>query len=219
MSAEHFDNEVQLSQVLPLLCDFKPHQIIIRELPRGQGLLCTLRHQPNILLLVKHVHQHLETGSSDNQSVSIKRNSSLLIMFDNFSVSLCLHTWTLWCLAGWFQSAECCQHSFLPVSVYLLICIQALPQCIGTHGSPLCSPKPPVERKKENPQWEINYNTAVQRVEKIKVRTVLRMNRTASCQASLPWAMGVSYPQEVVRGVFSCVSQWLTGHLQLPTYL
>lgn len=34
--AEHFDDEVELSQVLPLLRDFKPHQVVVRELPGGR---------------------------------------------------------------------------------------------------------------------------------------------------------------------------------------
>lgn len=42
--AEHFDDEVELTQVLPLLCDFKPHQVVIGELPGGRRLLCALRH-------------------------------------------------------------------------------------------------------------------------------------------------------------------------------
>lgn len=63
--------------------------------------------------------------------------------------SLCLHTWTPWCPAGWFHSAECCRHSFLPASVCLLICIQAQPQCTGKHGSLLYSPEPPVEKKQK----------------------------------------------------------------------
>ena len=64
--AEHFDDEVELAQVLPLLCDFKPHQVVVRELPGGRRLLCALRHQANVLLLVKHVHQHLETDSEND---------------------------------------------------------------------------------------------------------------------------------------------------------
>lgn len=65
--AEHFDDEIELTQVLPFLCDFKPHQVVVRELPRGQWFLCALRHQANVLLLVKHVHQYLETDSGHNQ--------------------------------------------------------------------------------------------------------------------------------------------------------
>lgn len=53
---EHFDDEVELTQVLPLLCDFKPYQVVVRQLPRRQRFLCALRHQANVLLLVKHVH-------------------------------------------------------------------------------------------------------------------------------------------------------------------
>lgn len=64
--AEHFDDEVELAQVLPLLCDFKPHQVVVRELPGGRRLLCALRHQADVLLLVKHVHQHLETDSEND---------------------------------------------------------------------------------------------------------------------------------------------------------
>jgi len=60
--AEHFDDEVELSQVLPLLCDFQPHQVVVRELPGGRRLLGALRHQADVLLLVEHVHQHLRTS-------------------------------------------------------------------------------------------------------------------------------------------------------------
>lgn len=67
--AEHFDDEVELSQVLPLLRDFKPHQVVVRELPRGRRLLCALRHQADVFLLVKHVHQHLETNSGNDRSI------------------------------------------------------------------------------------------------------------------------------------------------------
>lgn len=70
--AEHFNDEVELAQVLPLLCDFKPHQVVVRELPSGRRLLCALRHQADVLLLVKHVHQHLETDSGNNQSFQAK---------------------------------------------------------------------------------------------------------------------------------------------------
>lgn len=66
--AEHFDDEVELAQVLPLLRDFKPHQVVVRELPGGRRLLCALRHQADVLFLVKHVHQHLETDGRNDQS-------------------------------------------------------------------------------------------------------------------------------------------------------
>lgn len=55
---EHFDDEVELPQVLPLLCNLIPHQVVVVELPRGGGLVLTQRNQPN-LILVKHIHQNL----------------------------------------------------------------------------------------------------------------------------------------------------------------
>lgn len=71
---KHFDDEVELPQILPFLCDFKPHQVVVRQLPRGRRLLCALRHQANVLLLVKHVHQHLKINSRIIQSQTTKSN-------------------------------------------------------------------------------------------------------------------------------------------------
>lgn len=65
--AEHLDDQVELSQVLPLLCDFEPHQVVVRELPGGRRLLGALGHQADVLLLVEHVHQHLETKTRESK--------------------------------------------------------------------------------------------------------------------------------------------------------
>lgn len=65
--AEHFDDKVELSQVLTLLRDLEPHQVVVRELTRGRRLLCALRHQTDVVLLVEHVHQHLRADNK-NQS-------------------------------------------------------------------------------------------------------------------------------------------------------
>lgn len=70
MMAEHFDDEVELAQVLPLLCDLQPHQVVVRELAGGGRLLRALRHQADVLLLVEHVHQHLETEKTKLSSSS-----------------------------------------------------------------------------------------------------------------------------------------------------
>lgn len=59
--AENLDDEVELSQVLALLGNLEPHQVVVGELPRRRRLLGALGHQADVLLLVKHVHQHLET--------------------------------------------------------------------------------------------------------------------------------------------------------------
>lgn len=81
-----------------------------------------------------------------------KPASTELCMSDGFPFthknSPCLHTWTPWCPAGWFHSAEYYRHSFQLVLVCLQIYIRAQLRCRGTHGSPPYSPEPPVQLKK-----------------------------------------------------------------------